>query len=212
VDRRILIILAAAAGVTAAVLLFPDREATDADKAVGRERPEVTTTTTRTAQSSDGVSAEKASVNENLQALQNSAYAKHTQATTRYWMHLGNLLAFGGDTENGERARLVARHLRDGSRLDATTDVQQAALDEEGKILADLKALNLDGEKGDIVNYLEQASTALKNGEPPPVATFKITNSTGIGGSAEGSTPVPSTGPTTHVSKKKEPTEANPAP
>lgn len=203
-DRRILYVAAACAGVGAAILLFPDRKDTDAEMAVGRERPQAAERAERKAPEGD-LSA-KDELQERLTAQRASPFYQHTQAVTKYWMHVGNILSASGDAETAARCRTVTRTMRDATRPNATDEAKAAALEAENQLLQDVKAMNPEGELATVVAWLEEAYQAQIAGNLPPTPNFTTTLPDGFAGHTKDQVPGAATdGPiTTTVIRKEE--------
>ena len=179
-DKRILIALAAVAGICAAILLFPKRNKVDADVAVGHDH-------TPAADAEDDKPRQKTrrmnDVSEDaptpdakeVAAARNEArkatpYYQHVQASAKRWLVMANTIGPSGQAELATEMRELSRELRAASRPDGTEEAQQAALDHEGQLLAKAQAISLDVEMDEILTYLSQAHQAATVGEQPPEA------------------------------------------
>ncbi len=169
-DRKILFLLAAIAGICAAVLLLPSRDNQDADVAVGRDQPTkaepaTTSTTTKSYKRYEDeedkpgkqrrqVPEAKEAAADASEARRSSVYYKHSQSTGKYWQHLGNLLWSAGDQENAKKAREVAKGLRRGSRPDATGGDQYAAVEKERELWEALREIYTEGDIATVLDNL----------------------------------------------------------
>jgi hypothetical protein len=177
-DRKILIALAAIAGVCAAILLFPASEKVDADVAVGADH-----TPDHDDDDQDGpkeprrrindvknvpVPAAKEAAKAANEARRATPFYQHTQAVAKHWLTLANILGPAGQEEIASEMREVARGLRAASRPDGTSDDQKAALELEGRVLEQAQALSLDAEQAETLAFLAQAYAAATEGEMPP--------------------------------------------
>jgi hypothetical protein len=179
-DRRILIALAAVAGICAAILLFPSRDKVDADVAVGHdhspeageqvdEAPRKKKRRINDASDEPTPNAKQAAKARN-EARRATPYYQHVQATAKRWLVMANTIGPDGNDAIATEMRELARELRQASRPDGTENQQQAALEREGELIDKAKALNLDPEMDEILAYLIQAHTAATTGDLPPEA------------------------------------------
>ncbi len=179
-DRRILIALAAVAGICAAILLFPSREKVDADVAIGhdhspkaKEQVEQTPKKKKKKRRINDVTDEPAPNAKEASKARNDArkatpYYQHVQSVGKYWLLLANTLGPAGEEELATEMREVARKLREGSRTDGTQPMQEAALALEGELIPKVQAVSLPADKAQILDYLVEAHKAALANEPPP--------------------------------------------
>ena len=105
---------------------------------------------------------------EAFEARRASPYYKHVQVVVKYWTHLGNLFSAAGSSTVAQTAKDMGSALRKANLPDAQDEQREVALQQEAELLAQLKPRYPDGEVGAILDYLEAASEAAKNGEIPP--------------------------------------------
>jgi hypothetical protein len=182
-DRRILIALAAVAGICAAILLFPSRDKVDADVAVGHDHAPSDDAATaqetprkgkkrRVNDVSDDVAApvsKEASKAAN-EARRATPYYQHVQAAAKRWLVMANTIGPAGQDALATEMRELSRELRAASRPDGTEDAQKAALAHEGELITKAQAVSLDAEMTEILDYLVQAHQAATTGVLPPEA------------------------------------------
>jgi hypothetical protein len=180
-DKRILIALAALAGICAAILLFPSRDKVDADVAVGHdhapdrgevETPEPKRTKKRRMNdvSETPVPNAKETARAANEARKATPFYQHTQAVAKRWLVMANTIGPAGQTELASEMRELSRELRSASRPDGAEADQQAALEHEGELLAKAQAVQLDAEMAEILEYLTEAYQAATTGALPPEA------------------------------------------
>ncbi len=181
-DRRILIALAAVAGICAAILLFPARDKVDADVAVGHDHtptaidadPDKPARKTKKRGMNDVTEAPspsaKQAAQERNEARKATPYYQHTQAVAKRWLVMANTIGPAGETEIATEMRELSRELRQASRPDGTEGLQQAALEHEAAMIAKAQELSLDAPMAEVLAYLAQAHAAATTGELPPEA------------------------------------------
>jgi len=179
-DRKILIALAAIAGICAAILLFPARDKVDADVAVGHDHSPKTTADdddkpTRKTRGINDVSDEpapnaKESAKARNEARKATPFYQHTQAVAKRWLVMANTIGPAGQDAIATEMRDLSRDLRQASRPDGTETTQQAALEREAKLIIKAQALSLDAEMTEVLEYLANAHQAATTGALPPEA------------------------------------------
>ncbi len=179
-DRKILIALAAIAGICAAILLFPARDKVDADVAVGHDHSPKTTVDEpdepkpRKRGMNDVSDAPRPNAKDAAKARNEARkatpYYQHVQAAAKRWLVMANTIGPAGEDAIAQEMRELSRELRAQSRPDGTEAGQQAALDKEGELITRAQALSLDAEMTEILDYLVQAHQAATTGELPPEA------------------------------------------
>jgi len=188
VNRRIVLVLAIIAGVALALILLLPSGGRDEESqvAVGRPLVEKHDKAVRTQRTTvdEELSPAKKEAADARNARRSSPYFQHVQVVAKRWMRIGNLMAAQGKEEDASKARTVARALRSASRSDGTEEAQQAALDEEVKVLKDLQARYTDGDIAKILGNVAQAYEAVLAGEAPPAMGKAVGQSEGAGGIA----------------------------
>jgi hypothetical protein len=179
-DKRILIALAALAGICAAILLFPKRDKVDADVAVGHDHTPAADAADdeprRKKRRMNDVSEDQPTADKKeLAAAANEArkatpYYQHVQASAKRWLVMANTIGPAGETDLATEMRELSRELRAASRPDGTEATQQAALDHEAALIVKAQALSLDSDMSEILDYLAQAHQSATVGEQPPEA------------------------------------------
>ena len=179
-DRRILIALAAVAGICAAILLFPARDKVDADVAVGHDHSPKSTEPAqdkprKKTRGMNDVSDEptpdaKQAAKARNEARKATPYYQHVQASAKRWLVMANTIGPAGESAIAEEMRELSRELRQASRPDGTENTQQAALEREAELISKAQGLSLDAEMTEILDYLAQAHLAATTGELPPDA------------------------------------------
>ncbi len=180
-DRKVLIALAAIAGICAAILLFPARDKVDADVAVGHDHSPKEADDDKperkkkrgindVSEVAESVPNAKEAAKARNEARKATPYYQHVQAAAKRWLVLANTIGPAGHDEIATEMRELSRELRQASRPDGTEEAQQDALKREGEVLAKVQELDLDAEMTEIVGYLSQAYEAATAGEQPPEA------------------------------------------
>jgi len=180
-DRKILIALAAIAGICAAILLFPARDKVDADVAVGRDHSPTPTADDdddkpkRKKRGMNDVSDKPAPNAKEASKARNEArkatpFYQHTQAVAKRWLVMANTIGPAGQEAIATEMREMSRDLRQASRPDGTENTQQAALESEAKLITKAQALSLDAEMTEVLEYLVEAHQAATTGTLPPEA------------------------------------------
>jgi hypothetical protein len=198
VNRKIVLVLAIIAGIALAlILLLPSGGGDDEEQAaVGRatvERPEKAVKT-RTAAAEDDLSPAKREATDARAARRATPYFQHVQTVAKRWMRLGNLMAGQGKEEDASKARTVARALRSASRSDGTEEARLAALEEEGRILAEMKGKYAEGDIAKILANVDLAYQAVENGEAPPTMGKAVGQEEASGGLPSPSAPTEEAG------------------
>ncbi len=191
-NRKIILVLALIAGAALAlILLLPGGDGGGENQvAVGRptvEKP-AKAMKTRTEVLDADVSPAKREATQARAARRATPYFQHVQTVAKRWMRIGNLMAGQGQEDDASKARTVARALRSANRTDGTEEAQKAALDEEGRILAELKARYPEGDVSKILANIELAYNAALEGQAPP----QLGKAAGLE-EASGGLPAPST-------------------
>jgi hypothetical protein len=171
-NRKIVLVLAIIAGVALAlILLLPSGGGDQKDQAAVSssvvEKPQKAVKTRKDVIDED-LSPAKREAAEARAARRSTPYFQHVQTVAKRWMRLGNLMVGQGAQEDATQARTVARALRSANRADSTDETRQAALDEEGRVLEEMKARYAEGDIAKILANIELAYDAARSGEAPP--------------------------------------------
>jgi hypothetical protein len=166
-DRKIFFVLAAIAGICAAILLLPSRDDTvlddvtppdrnDAEDAHQDDQPAEQQASERKPHRDPQFKAQAQAANEARQA---SPFYQHTQDSAKRWQVLANTIGPQGHEELAAEMRDVANQVRTANRPDGTEEAKQTALEAETAMLEKLAGLDLElnAEMTEIIEFLQQA-------------------------------------------------------
>jgi len=186
VNRRIVLVLAIIAGVALALILLLPSGGRDEESqvAVGRPLVEKHDKAVRTQRTTvdEELSPAKKEAADARNARRSSPYFQHVQVVAKRWMRIGNLMATQGKEEDATKARTVARALRSAGRQDGTEEAQQAALEEEARVLQELQGRYTEGDTAKILANIKLAYDAVVAGQPPPPLGLAAGQDEGAGG------------------------------